>query len=56
MIEPAVIAGIFQCIYLLFLSILQILSDQSDKDWFKAEQNGREGVIPKNYVQVKPRG
>uniref|UniRef100_A0A671VEA4 Osteoclast-stimulating factor 1 n=1 Tax=Sparus aurata TaxID=8175 RepID=A0A671VEA4_SPAAU len=37
-------------------SILKILSDHSDKNWFKAEQNGREGMIPKNYVQVKPRG
>ncbi|XP_073330348.1 growth factor receptor-bound protein 2a isoform X2 [Pagrus major] len=37
-------------------SILKILSENSDKNWFKAEQNGREGMIPKNYVQVKPRG
>ena len=25
-----------------------------DKNWFKAEQNGKEGFVPKNYIQMKP--
>eukprot|EP00795_Rhopilema_esculentum_P009318 gene9318-17017_t len=33
---------------------LKILSKDQDKNWFKAENNGREGFIPKNYVEIKP--
>ena len=34
--------------------ILKILSMSDDKNWYKAELNGREGLIPKNYIQLKP--
>ena len=32
---------------------MQILCEDGDKNWYKAEQNGIEGFIPKNYVTVK---
>lgn len=25
-----------------------------DRNWYKAEQNGKEGFVPKNYIQMKP--
>ena len=34
--------------------ILKILAKDQDKNWYKGELNGREGFIPKNYVQMKP--
>ncbi|XP_029920685.1 growth factor receptor-bound protein 2a [Myripristis murdjan] len=35
-------------------SILKISSESSDKEWYKAEQDGKEGFIPKNFVTVHP--
>ncbi|XP_057311971.1 growth factor receptor-bound protein 2-like [Hydractinia symbiolongicarpus] len=35
-------------------SILKVLNMTDDKNWFKAEQNGKEGFVPKNYIQMKP--
>jgi len=35
-------------------SVLKILNVNDDKNWYKAEQNGREGFVPKNYIQMKP--
>eukprot|EP00794_Sanderia_malayensis_P009112 gene9112-10085_t len=32
---------------------LKILSSDQDKNWHRAELDGREGFIPKNYVNVK---
>ena len=32
---------------------LQVLNTEEDKHWFKAEQDGRDGLIPKNYIQMK---
>jgi growth factor receptor-binding protein 2 len=26
----------------------------NDQNWFKAEQNGKVGYIPANYIQLKP--
>ncbi|XP_074652239.1 growth factor receptor-bound protein 2-like [Tubulanus polymorphus] len=37
-------------------SILKILKYHDDSHWPTAEQFGREGRIPLNYVQVKPNG
>ena len=33
---------------------LQILSMEEDKNWYKAELDGREGYIPSNYIELKP--
>ncbi|XP_071953306.1 growth factor receptor-bound protein 2-like [Antedon mediterranea] len=34
-------------------SIVKVLNTDEDRHWFKAEQDGREGLIPKNYIQMK---
>ena len=34
--------------------VLKVLNMEDDKHWFRAELNGREGLIPKNYIQMKP--
>ncbi|XP_008939691.1 PREDICTED: GRB2-related adapter protein-like, partial [Merops nubicus] len=31
-----------------------ILNMEDDQNWYKAELDGCEGFIPKNYIQVKP--
>jgi hypothetical protein len=31
---------------------LQIINNEDDKNWFKAEQDGRSGFIPANYVKM----
>ncbi|CAH1794711.1 unnamed protein product [Owenia fusiformis] len=33
---------------------LKILNMEDDKNWFKAEKDGKEGFIPSNYIQMKP--
>ena len=44
-----------QSLFPLPLPLLpQVLNMEDDKHWFKAELNGREGLIPKNYIQMKP--
>lgn len=35
-------------------NILKIISFSEDRNWFKAELNGREGFVPKNYIRMKP--
>jgi len=27
---------------------------EEDKNWYKAELDGREGYIPSNYIELKP--
>jgi len=34
-------------------NILKIISFQEDRNWFKAELDGRIGFVPKNYIQMK---
>ncbi len=41
-------------IAMVILSLLQVLNTEEDKHWFKAEQDGKDGLIPKNYIQMKP--
>ncbi|XP_071953295.1 growth factor receptor-bound protein 2-like [Antedon mediterranea] len=33
--------------------VLKILNKEHDRNWFKAEYEGREGLVPKNYIQMK---
>jgi len=33
---------------------LKILSMDDDRNWYKAELNGKEGYIPANYIETKP--
>ena len=34
-------------------SVLKILDMSQDVNWYKAEQDGREGMVPKNYITMK---
>ncbi|KAL8575784.1 Growth factor receptor-bound protein 2 [Nucella lapillus] len=34
-------------------SVLKILSKEDDKNWYRAEQDGREGYVPHNYITMK---
>ncbi|KAI4901876.1 hypothetical protein NFI96_022592 [Prochilodus magdalenae] len=34
--------------------VLQVLNEECDQNWYKAELNGKEGFIPKNYIEMKP--
>ena len=40
-------------VYYLYVSV-QVLNTEEDKHWYKAEQDGKDGLIPKNYIQMKP--
>lgn len=33
---------------------LKVLSMDEDKNWYKAEVDGREGYVPSNYIEMKP--
>ncbi|XP_033118484.1 growth factor receptor-bound protein 2-like [Anneissia japonica] len=35
-------------------SVIKILNMDEDKHWYKAEQDGCDGMVPKNYIQMKP--
>lgn len=32
---------------------VQILNTEEDKHWYRAEQDGKDGLVPKNYIQMK---
>uniref|UniRef100_A0A8C4ND59 SH3 domain-containing protein n=1 Tax=Eptatretus burgeri TaxID=7764 RepID=A0A8C4ND59_EPTBU len=32
----------------------QVLNEDCDQNWYKAELNGKDGFIPKNYIEMKP--
>ena len=34
--------------------ILKVLDKEDDMNWFRAELDGREGLIPSNYIEMKP--
>ncbi|XP_015784850.1 protein enhancer of sevenless 2B [Tetranychus urticae] len=34
--------------------VLKILNMEDDVNWYRAELDGREGLIPSNYIQMKP--
>jgi len=33
--------------------MVQVLSMEEDKNWYKAELDGKEGYIPSNYIELK---
>eukprot|EP00045_Choanoeca_perplexa_P001154 m.18174 g.18174 ORF g.18174 m.18174 type:complete len:249 (-) comp10767_c0_seq1:779-1525(-) len=35
-------------------SILKVIDIDSDKNWYKAEQDGRTGFVPSNYLELSP--
>ncbi|KAG9350467.1 hypothetical protein JZ751_026830 [Albula glossodonta] len=32
---------------------MQVLNEECDQNWYKAELNGKDGFIPKNYIEMK---
>lgn len=39
---------------LLIIAIsLQILNMEDDMNWYRAELDGKEGLIPSNYIEMK---
>jgi len=34
--------------------ILKVLNKEDDMNWFRAELDGQEGLIPSNYIEMKP--
>ncbi|CAM4623921.1 unnamed protein product [Leuciscus chuanchicus] len=36
------------------LKTVAVLNEECDQNWYKAELNGKEGFIPKNYIEMKP--
>ncbi|XP_039263202.1 growth factor receptor-bound protein 2-like isoform X2 [Styela clava] len=34
--------------------VLKVLNTEDDRNWCKAEVDGRSGFIPKNYIDIKP--
>uniref|UniRef100_UPI00358E11C2 growth factor receptor-bound protein 2 isoform X3 n=1 Tax=Myxine glutinosa TaxID=7769 RepID=UPI00358E11C2 len=34
--------------------VLKVLNEDCDQNWYKAELNGKDGFIPKNYIEMKP--
>lgn len=35
-------------------SIVKIINNEADANWYQAEQNGKTGFIPANYVEMMP--
>uniref|UniRef100_A0A8B9Y159 Growth factor receptor bound protein 2 n=1 Tax=Bos mutus grunniens TaxID=30521 RepID=A0A8B9Y159_BOSMU len=35
-------------------SCATVLNEECDQNWYKAELNGKDGFIPKNYIEMKP--
>lgn len=36
-----------------FFNFLQILNMEDDSNWYRAELDGKEGLIPSNYIEMK---
>eukprot|EP00096_Caligus_rogercresseyi_P005447 TRINITY_DN208_c1_g2_i1.p1 TRINITY_DN208_c1_g2~~TRINITY_DN208_c1_g2_i1.p1 ORF type:complete len:212 (+),score=63.64 TRINITY_DN208_c1_g2_i1:258-893(+) len=36
--------------------VLKVLNIEDDKNWYRAECGGKEGLIPSNYIDMKPHG
>lgn len=34
-------------------SVLKVLNKDEDENWYRAEFNGRDGFIPKNYIEMR---
>ncbi|XP_030760624.1 protein enhancer of sevenless 2B [Sitophilus oryzae] len=34
--------------------VLKVLNMEDDMNWYRAELDGREGLIPSNYIEMKP--
>lgn len=48
---PAVVVGVYVTNLILFL--FKVLNEEYDQNWYKAELRGKDGFIPKNYIEMK---
>lgn len=37
----------------MFFFIFKVLNEEYDQNWYKAELRGKDGFIPKNYIEMK---
>lgn len=37
-----------------FSNPCKVLSTDDDKNWYRAEQDGCQGMVPYNYIRMKP--
>lgn len=37
----------------LMLFLFKVLNEEYDQNWYKAELKGKDGFIPKNYIEMK---
>jgi growth factor receptor-binding protein 2 len=37
-------------------SILKIVNKEDDMNWYRAELDGQKGLVPSNYIEMKPHG
>ncbi len=42
------------CTIVRIFFIEQILNTEEDMNWYKAELKGKEGYVPKTYVEIVP--
>lgn len=48
------LASDYGLIVFVLLLHFQVLNEECDQNWYKAELNGKDGFIPKNYIEMKP--
>ncbi len=36
--------------------VLKVLNKEDDMNWYRAELDGQEGLIPSNYIEMRPHG
>lgn len=55
--KPRHLCSFWQCVLLCYkllcMNNLQILSMEEDRNWYKAELDGKEGYIPSNYIEMR---
>ena len=42
------------CLILLNSTQFQVLNKEDDMNWYRAELDGQEGLIPSNYIEMRP--
>ena len=42
---------IISCLFTIFF---QVLNKEDDMNWYRAELDGQEGLIPSNYIEMRP--
>lgn len=37
----------------MYVCVLKVINMEDDVNWFRAEFEGKEGLIPSNYIEMK---